>query len=169
MKKLILIIFTFGVFFINPANGQEKKSQSSLPKATQWKAMSIKEKQNVVNGMSAKERTVFLQQMKQNIVMSDLNIPSEKEDIFKHLYSEYQSSQRQIREKFVVDKNLNNLSNDEAIQRLNQSFELGQQLLDNRKSYSEKFLQILTPQQVLKLFQTEGKVRDKVLDKKNNK
>jgi hypothetical protein len=30
-------------------------------------------------------------------------------------------------------------------------------------------LKILTPQQVLTLFQTEGKMRDKMLDKKNDK
>jgi hypothetical protein len=39
---------------------------------------------------------------------------------------------------------------------------------NNRRTYADKFLKILTPQQVLKLFQTEGKMREKLLDKKNS-
>ena len=66
-------------------------------------------------------------------------------------------------------KNLENLSDEEATKRLNQSFDVGQQLLNNRRAYAEKFLKILSPQQVLTLFQTEGKMREKMLDKKNDK
>ena len=65
-------------------------------------------------------------------------------------------------------KKLANLSDEEATRRLNQSFDVGQQLLNNRRTYADKFLKILTPQQVLKLFQTEGKMREKLLDKKNS-
>lgn len=150
-------------------SGFSQRQQTMLPQSTEWRTMSLQEKRDAVSNMSPKDRSVFLQQMKENIVMDDLDIPSDKENEFKNLYSEYQNSQRQIKEKFIVDRNLENLSDEEATRRLNQSFEVGQQLLDNRKNYAEKFLKILKPQQVLKLFQTEGKVRDKVLDKKNTK
>jgi hypothetical protein len=59
------------------------------------------------------------------------------------------------------------LSDEEATSRLNQSFDVGQQLLNNRRAYADKFLKILTPQQVLSFSRTEGKMREKMLDKKN--
>lgn len=129
----------------------------------------MQEKKEAVSNMSVKDRSVFYQKMKENIVISDLDISKDREDEFKKLYAEYQNNQKQIKEKFLVDKNLDHLSDEEALRRLNQSFEVGQQLLNNRRTYADQFLKILTPQQVLTLFQTEGKMRDKMLDKKNDK
>lgn len=143
--------------------------QQSVPRTSEWQSMNTKERKEAVSNMSVKDRTVFLQNMKENIVIDDLDIPKDKQDEFKIIYAEYQSNQKQIKEKFHVDKNLDNLSDDEATKRLNQSFDVGQQLLNNRRTYADKFLKILTPQQVLTLFQTEGKMRDKMLDKKNDK
>ena len=130
--------------------------------------MNNQEKREVVNNMSTKERSLFLQKMKENIVVDDIDISADKQDEFKALYAEYQANQKQIKEKFLVENNIANLSDEEATRRLNQSFDVGQQLLNNRRTYADKFLKILTPQQVLKLFQTEGKMREKLLDKKNS-
>lgn len=143
--------------------------QSNFPRTSEWRTMNTQEKKDVVSNMSTRERSAFLQKMKENIVIDNIDVSEDKQDEFKALFAEYQSNQKQIREKFLVDNNIENLSDEEATKRLNQSFEVGQQLLDNRKTYADKFLKILTPQQVLKLFQTEGKMREKVLDKKNNK
>jgi len=152
-----------------PTGTFQRQQSQSIPKTTEWRTMNMQEKKEAVNNMSVKDRSVFLQKMKENIVIDDLDIPAGKQDEFKNLYAEYQSNQKQIKEKFLVDKNLENLSDDEATKRLNQSFEVGQQLLNNRRAYADKFLKLLTPQQVLILFQTEGKMRDKMLDKKNDK
>lgn len=146
-----------------------QQRQQTIPRTSEWQSMNMKERKQVVSNMSVKDRTIFLQNMKENIVIEDLHIPTEKQDEFKSLYAEYQNNQKQIKDKFFVDKNLDNLSDEEATRRLNQSFDVGQQLLNNRKAYAEKFLKILSPQQVLTLFQTEGKMRDKMLDKKNDK
>ena len=143
--------------------------RQTIPRTSEWKSMNMQEKKEAVSSMSVKDRGVFLQNMKENIVIDDLDISKEKQNEFKTLYAEYQNNQKQIKEKFHVDKNLDNLSDEDATNRLNQSFEVGQQLLNNRRTYADKFLKILTPQQVLTLFQTEGKMRDKVLDKKNDK
>ena len=198
MNKLLLIILIVGLSTAHTINGQQRSSgstagrtstnptyrsnsssslspsgtmlrQQSIPKTAEWKTMNMQEKKEVVSNMSTKDRSVFLQKMKEDIVIDDLDIPKDKQDEFKSLYAEYQNNQKQIKEKFLVDKNLKNLSNEEATTRLNQSFEVGQQLLNNRRTYADKFLKLLTPQQVLTLFQTEGKMRDKVLDKKNDK
>lgn len=152
---------------LSPAGSMQR--QQSIPRASEWQSMNMKERKEAVSNMSIKDRTAFLQNVKENIVIDDLEISKDKQDEFKALYAEYQNNQKQIKEKFHADKNMDNLSDDEATKRLNQSFDVGQQLLNNRKTYADKFLNILTPQQVLTLFQTEGKMRDKMLDKKNDK
>lgn len=143
--------------------------QQPIPRTSEWNSMNMQEKKEIVNNMTVKDRSAFLQKMKENIVIGDLDIANDKQEEFKNLYAEYQSNQKAIKEKFLVDNNVGKLSPEEATRRLNHSFEVGQQLLDNRKNYAEKFLKILSPQQVLTLFQTEGKMRDKMLDKKNDK
>ncbi|WP_312769685.1 hypothetical protein [Epilithonimonas sp.] len=152
---------------LSPAGTYQR--QTSIPRASEWKTMNIDEKRTAVSNMSVKERSAFLQKMKENIAIDDLDIPADKQEEFKSLFAEYQSNQKQIKEKFNSDKNFDKLSDEEATNRLNQSFEVGQQLLNNRRNYADKFLKILTPQQVLKLFQNEGKMREKILDKKNDK
>lgn len=154
---------------LSPSGTYQRQTTTTIPRASEWRTMNMDEKRSAVSNMSVKERSVFLQKMKENIAIDDLGIPEEKQDEFKSLFAEYQSNQKQIKEKFHSDKNFEKLSDEEATNRLNQSFDVGQQLLNNRKIYAEKFLKILTPQQVLKLFQNEGKMRDKILDKKNDK
>lgn len=197
MKKLLLTILIAGFFSAHTVSGQDRRSgttnlrsqsgsnsslrgsssslspvgttqrQTNIPRTSEWRTMNNQEKREVVNNMSTKERSIFLQKMKENIVIDDIDISADKQDEFKALYAEYQANQKQIKEKFLVENNIANLSDEEAARRLNQSFDVGQQLLNNRRTYADKFLKILTPQQVLKLFQTEGKMREKLLDKKN--
>ena len=198
MKKLLLTILIAGFFSAHTVSGQDRRSgttnlrsqsgsnsslrgssaslspvgttqrQTNIPRTSEWRTMNNQEKREVVNNMSTKERSIFLQKMKENIVIDDIDISADKQDEFKALYAEYQANQKQIKEKFLVENNIANLSDEEATRRLNQSFDVGQQLLNNRRTYADKFLKILTPQQVLKLFQIEGKMRDKLLDKKNS-
>ena len=198
MKKLLLTILIAGFFSAHTVSGQDRRSgntnlrsqsgsnsslrgssaslspvgttqrQTNIPRISEWRTMNNQEKREVVNNMSTKERSLFLQKMKENIVIDDIDISADKQDEFKALYAEYQNNQKQIKEKFLVENNIGNLSDEEATRRLNQSFDVGQQLLNNRRTYADKFLKILTPQQVLKLFQTEGKMREKLLDKKNS-
>lgn len=154
---------------LSPTASYQRSANSTIPKASEWKTMNLDDKKTAVSNMSPKERSAFLQKMKENIVIDDLEIPADKQEEFKNLYAEYQNNQKLIKEKFHSDKSFENLSDNDAKNRLNQSFDVGQQLLDNRRAYAEKFLTILSPQQVLKLFQNEGKMREKILDKKNNK
>jgi hypothetical protein len=198
MRKLLLTILIAGLLSAHTVSGQEKRSgntvqrsssttlyrnnptsslspsgtvqrQTTIPRTSEWRTMNTQEKKDVVNSMSVKERSAFLQKMKENIVIDDIDISADKQDEFKALFAEYQTNQKQIKEKFLVENNIGNLSDEEATRKLNQSFDVGQQLLNNRRAYADKFLKFLTPQQVLKLFQTEGKMREKVLDKKNDK
>lgn len=147
-------------------NDRMRTSQSQIPNTSTWQGMNNEERQDMMKNMSPRERSQFMQTVKQDIFLDELDIPQESQAEFKEIFEQYTNSQKQIKDKFKGTVNIEKLSNDEAKQKLDDSFEVGKQLLDNRKTYADKFLKILTPQQVLKLFQTEGKVRDKIMDKK---
>jgi len=96
---------------------RQQQSQN-IPRASEWRTMNMDEKRAAVSNMSVKERSVFLQKMKENITIDDLDIPADKQEEFKNLFTEYQSNQRLIKEKFHSDKNFDKLSDEEATSRL---------------------------------------------------
>ena len=159
MRKILflMIIVCFG-----SQNGfaQEQKYD--------WKTMKPEQRKEVIQKMNPKERSLLLNQFRENMMVSELDVPQNDESQFKSLYAEYQQKQSEIKSKFKAGADYENMSDEEATKQLNESFEIGQQLLDNRKKYAQKFLQVIKPQQVLQMYQTEGKMRNKILDKKQD-
>ncbi len=133
-----------------------------------WKTMKPEQRKEVIQKMNPKERSLLLNQFRENMMVSELDVPQNDESQFKSLYAEYQQKQSEIKSKFKSGADYENMSDEEATKQLNESFEIGQQLLDNRKKYAQKFLQVIKPQQVLQMYQTEGKMRNKILDKKQD-
>jgi predicted Fe-S protein YdhL (DUF1289 family) len=86
---------------------RQQQSQN-IPRASEWRTMNMDEKREVVSNMSVKERSVFLQKMKENITIDDIDIPADKQEEFKNLYAEYQSNQKQIKRNFIRIKILIN-------------------------------------------------------------
>lgn len=144
-------------------------SQISFAQAQKydWKSMKPDQRKQIIQKMSPKERVSLLHEFRENMLVSTLEVPQNTEENFRTLYAEFQEKQNKIKNNFKPTTDYDNLSDEEAKRQLNESFEIGQQLLDNRKLYSEKFLKIIKPQQVLQMYQTEGKMRDKILDKKD--
>lgn len=159
MKKILLILIISGLGLQNTF-AQEQKYD--------WKTMKPDERKAIIQKMSPQERMSLLKQFRQNMVVSELDIPENNQEQFKSLYSEYQEKQNEIKSKFKPNEDYENMSDEEAKQQLNQSFEVGQQLLDNRRAYSQKFMKVIKPQQVLQMYQTEGRMRNKILDRKEN-
>lgn len=152
---------------LNPTPpNRDNNRNSNFSHSNAWHQMGLQEQKETVKKMSPTERTQLMQSIKENLAIEELNIPEEVQQEFKSLFSEYMSKHKNIKEKFRTINKIEKMSPEEALGKLNESFTIGQQLLDNRKNYAEKFLKILTPQQVLKLYQMEGKFRDKMLDKK---
>ena len=147
-------------------NDRVRNVPSQTQNMSNWQGMNKEERHEMMKNMSPRERSQFMQTVKQDIFLDELDVPKESQAEFKEIFEQYTNSQKQIKDKFKGTVNIEKLSNDDAKQKLDESFEVGKQLLENRKLYADKFLKILTPQQVLKLFQTEGKVRDKIMDKK---
>ncbi len=155
MKKILFTLFMIYGFGINAQLTDYD-----------WKKMDPKQRKEVINNLSPTERKKLLTQFRNNMVMENLDIdPSDKEE-FTDIYNEYLESQKEIKSQFNSDFNPETLSDEEAKTKLQQSFEVGQRLLDNRKKYADKMQQIIPCQKVLKLFQSEGMMRDKVNERK---
>lgn len=154
--KILFLLFAFvGTLF-----------SAQIRNDLDWQKMDPNERRALIQKMSPDERMQLLKQYKENMIFEELDIPENKQEEFKKLFREYQDSQKAIREQFKADFKTENMTDAEARKNLEQSFLVGQQLLDNRKKYAEKFQKILTPQQVLKLFQSEGRMREKMLERR---
>jgi len=157
MKKLIyLFLFYFSIVSISA-------QESPRP---DLKTMSQEQRREYIRSLSPEQRRKLMEDAAAIMAIRKLQIPEEKQETFKKLLSEYVQSQKAIKDKFKPDFSKENLSDAEAKRMLDQSFDLGQQLLNNRKVYADKFLKILTPQQVLKLFHQEGKLREKFMERR---
>lgn len=155
MKNLIyIVVFLFSFVF---TNAQEKPD---------FRSMSPEERREYIRNLSPEQRHKLMEDAAAMMAIKNLKIPAEKQDAFKKLLNEYVQSQKAIKDRFKPDFSKENLSDAEAKKMLDQSFDLGQQLLNNRKVYADKFLKILTPQQVLKLFNQEGKLREKFMERR---
>lgn len=133
-----------------------------------WKNMKPEQRKEVIQKMNPEERMSLLKEFREKMIIAELAVPENNQPEFKNLYSEYQTRQNEIKSKFTANEDYDNMTDEEATKQLNQSFEVGQQLLDNRKNYAQKFMKVISPQQVLKMYQTEGKMRNKILDKKQD-
>lgn len=159
MKNTIYTLFLL-IFFVTT-----KAQETPRP---DFKNMSQEQRREYIKNLSPEQRMKLMHDAAAMMTIRNLQVPAEKQEAFKKLLFEYGQSQKAIKDKF---KNNNvsefDLSDTEAKKLLDQSFDLGQQLLNNRKVYAEKFLKILTPQQVLKLFKQEGKMREKLMERRD--
>ena len=159
MKKILLLLIA--VFTGSQLSfAQERKYD--------WKNMKPEQRKEVIQKMSPQEKMSLLKQFRENMMVSELDVPQTDQLEFKTLYAEYQEKQNSIKSRFKPSEDYENMSDEEAKRQLNESFDIGQQLLDNRKIYAQKFMKVLKPQQVLQMYQTEGKMRSKILDKKQD-
>ena len=151
-----------------PSSNFNRAATHSIPNNSEWRNMNPSQRRATVKNLTTVEKNQLIQNIKKNIMIDEIKVKEEHQEEFQKIFEEYNNSQNSIKESFRDNKSkkIEALSDEEARLKLNQSFEVGQKLIENRKAYATKFLQFLTPQQVLKLFQTEGKVRDKVIDKK---
>lgn len=159
MKNSIYTFFLLISFFY--MNAQETPRPD-------FKSMSQEQRREYIKNLSPEQRMKLMHEAATMITIRNLQVPDEKQDAFKKLMNEYAQSQKAIKDKFKTNRvSESNLSDADAKKLLDQSFDLGQQLLNNRKIYAEKFLKILTPQQVLKLFKQEGKMREKLMERRD--
>jgi len=78
MKKILLILIISGLGLQNTF-AQEQKYD--------WKTMKPDERKAIIQKMSPQERMSLLKQFRQNMVVSELDIPENKQEQYKTLYS----------------------------------------------------------------------------------
>lgn len=152
--SLIIFFFLFGVF-----QAQENQN-ADITK------MSKEQRQEYMKTLTPEQRKTVLGEAMTSLVIRKLDIPVEKQEAFKKVYKDYKSSQRLIREKFKPNDNVAVMTEEEAKAKLYQNFELSQTLLDHRKTYTEKFLKVISAKQVLQLFEQERKMRQQYQNRK---
>lgn len=129
------------------------------------------EKKQVTRQKKAKMQRI--QQWKaerQRRLVEELQINNEaKKQEFKRLLNEYNNRQEKIKRKFKPNSNFDQMSDEEAKKQLQQSFQVGKELLENRKKYSDKFQKVMKPQKVLKMFHYEGRMRREMMKRRDAK
>lgn len=155
MKKILFTLLMISGFGLN-----------AQIKDYDWKKMNPEQRREIINNLSPEERKNLLTQFRNNMMIEMLNVPAQDKDEFTRMYTEYIESQNKIKSKFDSDFDPDKLSEEEAKQKLQQSFDVGQQLFENRKKYAEKMQTVIPCQKVLKLFQSEGMMRDKMNERK---
>ncbi len=73
---------------------------------------------------------------------------------------EYFTAKGDIIKNFKPEDTHKNLTDEEALRKINLGFEVAQKVLDNRKFYSKKLLEHLSPQQVLKIYKIEKGIKN---------
>lgn len=151
MKK---IIFLFAISFGMLVSAQKHHSKSH--------EKHHENKKNHIHHfekMTHEEKMAFIQQLSVNKIIKELELSGEKKDTVEKLLSEYFKEQREIKA-FKSMGAHENLTDEEALRKINLGFEVAQKVLDNRKFYSKKLLEHLSPQQVLKIYKIEKDIKD---------
>lgn len=156
MKKILLFI----LFVLNGIFQAQENQKLDIM------SMSKEQRQEYMKALSPEQKKALLKDVMMNITIKKIEVSTENQEAFKKIYSDFKESQRVIKEKFKSNVSSKNMTDEQAKVKLYQNFELGQALLDNRKVYTEKFLKIISPKQVMKLFEEERKMRQQYLNRR---
>lgn len=121
------------------------------------------EAQNAERFPRLRERVV---QAKLHEIKEALKLDQSAFDRFRPVYVRYEKEMtsidfRKIGRLMKVDAD--SLSTDEADQLIVNQLDAAKKLILIREKYYKEFRQVLTPQQIIKLYQTEGELRKKVM------
>ncbi len=105
-------------------------------------------------------------QAKLREIRKSMNLNQETFERFRPIYLKYDREItgidfRQMARLMRVDAD--SLSEEEADQMIVNQLETARQLIDIREKYYHEFRKVLTPQQIIKLYQTEAEIRKKVM------
>lgn len=154
MKKtlLIILISTFSLGL----KGQDLH--------TQLKTATPKQRKEIMAKLSPEQLKEIYKKFREEMLIKELELTEQQKEPFLKIFDEYHRKQREVKEKFKGTSNPLTLSEAEAQTKLKESFEVGEQMLENRKIYAKKLEKVLKPQQILKLFKSEGLMREKMMN-----
>lgn len=158
MKKII-ITSLLAIFSIGLLSAQDKLTQDFAGKTAQ-------QRKDMISKLSPEKRRELYRKFREDVLIDELKVKKEQQEDFKRVYSEYQESQRRIKDRFDNGYDPDALSDAEAKAKLEESFDYGQKLIENRREYSNKMQRVIRPQQVIKMFRVEGQMRDRMMSRR---
>jgi hypothetical protein len=105
-------------------------------------------------------------QAKLTEIQKSLQLDSTTFERFKPIYTAYEKELTTVTQQDgdrVMRVNPDNLTSDEADKMVMAQFRNARQLIDLREKYYPEFKKVLTPQKIIKLYQTEAAIRLKVM------
>ncbi len=134
MKKLLSILFLF-CFFIGAVNAQERRQ----------------------------DKNARIKAMRATYITERLNLTVEEAQLFWPIFNEYEAKRRSIQQSFNHKQDIENMSEKEAEDFINQSFAKEQQILDLKRTYFEKFKVAIPINKIAKLPKIEKNFRQELL------
>jgi|GEM_PF-1238450 len=113
------------------------------------------------------EKVERLQRSKEDILIEKLGIGKDKEVAFKNLFKIYDDEMSAMIKDSRKGMDIENPSDKEIRDRIYARFNLYQKLLDHRKVYSDKFLEVLSPRQLEKMFEMERLIGRGAVERKH--
>lgn len=116
-------------------------------------------------GPGGGERSEMLRSARNAYLNTRLNITAEQSQVFWPVFNELDAKRRELRQSLNVNKGEADgpLSDDEAREIIEKRMKLRQEELNLEKEYYSRFLDILSPQQVILLFKAEEEFRRRVI------
>ena len=157
MKKIITLFAVYVVCFT---------AHAQIVQGLDIKKLAPEKRKELISSLTTEQKREVIKAYRESILIEDLNIEGEdKQEGFKKIYHDYQTEQRKIKDGFNPNFEIDKLTNEEAKTKLEQSFVTGEKLMNLRRKYAVEFQNVLSAQQILKLFQNEGAIRDKIIGK----
>ena len=127
-------------------------------------------KSNLTSGGNAEtkeERMNDYHKARVDILVKNLELNENQEKAFREVYKDYEESQMYVMKEFRNKYNKPELSEEETKEKIYTGFDVSQKLLNNKRIYTDKFLKVLTPKQLDKMFEMEKRLGRKIMDKKH--
>lgn len=124
---------------------------------------------NSANAPTHQNRIEHLQEARVNFLVNKMKLSGTQEQEFRSLYSEYENSRSEILKSFRSKFSREDLSEEEARKKIYEGFDLSEKLLENKRSYADRFLKIVTAVQLDEMFRLEKAIGRHVMEKKRER
>ena len=111
---------------------------------------------------------VIVQAERKAVVAANMNLSDAESEAFWPVYNEYEIEVRSVNDRRVkilteLARNFETLTDDQAIDLLEQHFKFQQERIKVRKSYMKEFKKVLSGKQLARFYQIDGKI-DTMID-----
>lgn len=115
-------------------------------------------------------RSGNIQEFQTQLIIKQLEIPEAKQSSFTTLYTQYFESMKQLRPKRQrPERGEKELSDSEVEAQILESFDAAEKMTTLKREYYKKFKLILTPQQILKMYNIERQFSERLNSELQNR